>query len=251
VHSAEIYLERATLPANGQKFPDVWPMVCDAANAVCERWREPDEGLWESRIGRRHFTYSKAMCWLALDAAIRIGGRHRAEVPHRWIGEARRVRRFLEHRCVDPQLHCFVQAAGDTEIDASILRLPLLRVIRADDPRMLATVRTIESRLMENGLVLRNRNLEGAQKGEGAFLPCTLWLAANYAMAGRLRHAERLIERVAGCANDLGLLAEEADPSSGELLGNFPQAFTHLALIHAAQLHRRARQGAFQSARTA
>ncbi len=201
-------------------------------------WREPDDGIWEVRGGRRHFTHSKVMAWVAFDRAVRSIEEFGLEGPlERW-----RVARDAIHQEVcrlgfDAGQNAFVQSYGATGLDASLLLIPLVGFLPADDPRVRGTVAAIERKLVRGGLVLRydtGTGTDGLPPGEGAFLACSFWLADNYVLLGRREEARALFERLLALRNDVGLLAEEVDPSDGRQLGNFPQAFSHLALISAA-----------------
>lgn len=202
-------------------------------------WREPDEGIWEIRGPRRHFTHSKVMAWVALDRAVKAVEQHGLAGPvERW----RRVRDEI-HRCVcehgyDATRGSFAQSFGSSEVDASLLMLPLVGFLPATDPRIVGTVRAVERELSRDGLVRRYRphpGLDGLQGGEGVFLPCSFWLADNYALQGRHHEARQLLERLLALTNDVGLLAEEYDPIAERQLGNFPQAFSHVSLVNSVQ----------------
>ncbi|WP_425953769.1 glycoside hydrolase family 15 protein [Xylanimonas sp. McL0601] len=230
------------------------------ANTAAVRWREPDNGIWEIRGTPRHFLHSKVMCWVALDRAIQM-----AHV----IGRAAPVREWKQARAEIEQMvtqdgwsdsaDAFTQYIGGDALDASTLMVPIVGLLPATDPRVLATIDAIEERLTdERGLVYRYRTetgVDGLEGSEGTFLLCTFWLAHALALADRVGRARAVFERAAGYANDLGLLAEEVDPQSGELLGNFPQAFSHIGLVNAAwainQAEERAERRAEMLARTA
>lgn len=214
------------------------PSLAAALRALADHaaagWREPDQGIWEVRGGPRHFLYSKLLCWVALDRAILLA-------PHaglsgdvgRWRRERAAIRRAILHDGYDRELGAFTQVLGEPGLDASALAIPLVGFLSATDPRVRATVDRIVERLTANGLVYRYLTADGLPGGEATFVLCSFWLADALARAGRLDEARTLFERVVGHANDLGLLAEEIDPTTGELLGNFPQGFSHLALIQA------------------
>jgi len=217
-----------------QRFrEEYWPIVQNCANVIAGKWQEPDEGIWEMRSEPRHFVYSKAMSWLALDRAIQLAEycRDGCDVSD-WREQRGALQLEIFRKGFNAALGTFTQAYGTKEVDASILRLPLLGVVDADDPRMLGTVKQIEQQLMRNGLVYRYLSHDGLPGDEGAFLPCSFWLADNYTLTGRLDNAMEVLNRLLSLANDVGLLAEEADTESGEALGNFPQALTHIALIN-------------------
>ncbi len=209
-------------------------------------WLRPDEGIWEVRGGGlRHFTYSKIMAWVAFDRASRLieefgaGGREaEALLPH-LHALRERVHGDVCQRGYSERLSAFTQSYGVESLDASVLLIPHVGFLPASDPRVLSTVRAIERDLMMDGFVRRyptEHNLDGLPGSEGAFLACSFWLADNYAFAGRMDEAEEMFARLLSIRNHLGLLAEEYDPVAQRQLGNFPQAFSHLALVHTAQV---------------
>jgi GH15 family glucan-1,4-alpha-glucosidase len=201
-------------------------------------WREPDEGIWEVRGGRRDFVHSKVMAWVAFDRAVRAIERFGLEGPiDRWRAARDEVHREVVEQGFDAARNTFTQSYGSSALDASTLMIPLVGFLPADDPRVVGTVDAIQRELVEDGLVRRYdsaHGVDGLPPGEGAFLPCSFWLADALGMLGRSAEACALFERLAGLANDVGLLAEEYDPASGRLLGNFPQAFTHVSLVNTA-----------------
>jgi GH15 family glucan-1,4-alpha-glucosidase len=209
------------------------------ADAAAVRWREPDQGIWEVRGDPQHFLYSKVMCWVALDRAIEladvIGDRSRVED---WKRTRDEIFEAVIRDGWSDSAGAFSQHFGTDALDASNLMLPIVGFLPATDPRVLATIDAIEERLTDDrGLVYRYRTEEGVDGlagEEGTFLLCTFWLAQALAMAGRLDRARAVFERAARYVNDVGLLAEEVDPETGELLGNFPQAFSHIGLVNAA-----------------
>ena len=201
-------------------------------------WREPDEGIWEVRGGAKHFTHSKVMAWVAFDRAVRSIEEFDLPGP---LEHWRRIRSEIHdevcQRGFDPQQNSFVQSFGATDLDASLLLIPLVGFLPPDDDRVRGTVAAIERRLLRKGFVLRydtGAGTDGLPAGEGAFLACSFWLADNYALLGRHQEARALFERLLALRNDVGLLAEEYDPVEKRQLGNFPQAFSHLALINTA-----------------
>lgn len=209
-------------------------------------WRKPDEGIWEIRGEARHFTYSKVMAWLAFDRAWKSGSDQKKHIA-RWKRAAATIRREILRKGVDPERDCFVQSYGSKALDASLLLLPKVGFISARDRRMKNTIREIESRLLLDGLVLRyetESGVDGLKAGEGAFLACSFWLVDNYILQGRRGDAERLYARLVKLANDVGLLAEEYDPRVKRMLGNFPQAFSHVALVNSGFNLRNSRVGA-------
>jgi GH15 family glucan-1,4-alpha-glucosidase len=215
-----------------------WRFLRLLVERACEVWTEPDSGIWEVRSAPEHFTASKAMLWVALDRGIRLAeelGLDEDRLP-RWRETRAAIRERIDSRCVSPAGH-FRQHEGTDEVDAALLQLALVGFVQADDPRMVATVERIRTDLTEQGFVRRyrtDRTADGLEGEEGVFLLCSFWMVDVLAMQGRAEEARALFERLVTAGNDLGLFAEEYDPTSGELLGNFPQAFTHLALIEAA-----------------
>jgi GH15 family glucan-1,4-alpha-glucosidase len=218
---------------------DVRRFLIACADTAAERWMEKDRGIWEVRGEPRHFLYSKVMCWVALDRAIGLAGRLGAgEHVQSWRRTREDIRTTVLREGWDEHAGAFTQYFGSPDLDASTLMMAIVGFLPPDDPRMLATIEATEQRLTDDvGLVHRYRapaGVDGLPGDEGAFLLCTFWLAHALALAGRTDRARTVFERAAAYANDLGLLAEEVDPSSGELLGNFPQAFSHIGLVNAA-----------------
>ncbi len=216
-----------------------WALERSLLDHMAMVWDQPDEGIWEVRGGKRHFTHSKVMAWVAVDRAVRSAGAFGLEGP---VGQWHRLRRTIHDdicsRGFDPELGSFVQSYGSKQLDASLLLIPLVGFLPPSDPRVLGTVREIERRLMKDGLVLRydtEGSEDGLPPGEGAFLACSFWLVDNMVLQGRATEARRLFERLLDLRNDVGLLAEEYDPRSQRHLGNFPQAFSHLALADSAR----------------
>jgi GH15 family glucan-1,4-alpha-glucosidase len=215
-------------------------------------WREPDSGIWEVRGPPCHFTYSKVMAWVAFDRAVKSAAQFGLAGP---IEDWRRLRDAI-HADVcthgfDDALGSFVQCYGTKQLDASLLLLPVVGFLPPDDPRVRGTVEAVERTLMVDGLVRRydtSRSDDGLPPGEGAFLACSFWLVDAYVMLGRLDDARALFEQLLSLRNDLGLLSEEFDPAAGRLLGNFPQAFSHVALVNSAFNLTRARKPAEQRA---
>jgi len=217
---------------------DNWRHVRRMAEWVAANWEKPDEGVWEVRGGRQHFVYSKLQCWVALDRAVRLATKRSLPLDRERIGRERdRIFEAIMERGYDPKRRSFVQAFGGTALDASTLMMPLMRFLSPTDPRMLGTIDRILEELTGDSLVHRYEIGKGAGDGltgsEGTFSICTFWLAEALARAHRLDEARFLFEKMLTYANHLGLYAEEIGPS-GEALGNFPQAFTHLGLISAA-----------------
>ena len=218
--------------------PHGWALQRNIVAHLAEIWQEPDEGMWEIRGGAQHFTFSKIMAWVAVDRMIKDAVRYHLHGP---IDAWRAMRTAIEERVLregyDPVRNTFVQTFGGHELDATLLLIPAVGFLPADDPRVVGTVAAIERDLLQDGFVMRYRtqsNVDGLPPGEGAFLACTFWLVDAYAMQGRTAEARALFERLLGLCNDLGLLSEEYDSGAKRLVGNFPQAFSHVALVAAA-----------------
>ena len=215
---------------------DYWLFIVDLVETVRERWREPDQGIWEMRGEPRHFVHSKAMAWSALDRGIRLAEELSHECPmDEWRRDRDAIRRAIDDRGYDRERGVFTQSFDSPALDAAVLQLPVFGYVPFDDERMLRTTDAIEQDLSEHGLIRRyaaeNDGLDGT---EATFIACTFWLAEVLARQGRVDRARRAYERAAATGNDLGLFAEEFDPASGEILGNFPQGLTHLSQIAAA-----------------
>jgi GH15 family glucan-1,4-alpha-glucosidase len=216
-----------------------WALECALVTHLEKIWDQPDDGIWEVRGGRKHFTHSKVMAWVAFDRAVRSAEEFDLQGPlDRW----RRVRAAIHadvcERGFDSGQNSFVQSYGATALDASLLMIPMVGFLPPSDSRVGGTVAAIERHLMRDGLVLRYHSETGADglpAGEGAFLACSFWLADNYVLQGRYDEARALFERLLALRNDVGLLAEEYDSAAKRQLGNFPQAFSHLALINTAR----------------
>jgi GH15 family glucan-1,4-alpha-glucosidase len=223
----------------GAMDEDMRAFLVALAETAAERWRETDQGIWEVRGEPRHFLYSKVMCWVALDRAIRLADRlEAADRVGTWKTAQDEIWQTVIEQGWNERAGAFTQYYGSTDLDASNLMMPIVGFLPAADPRMLATIDAIADRLTdERGLVYRYRTeggVDGLAGEEGTFLLCTFWLAQALAMAGRVDRAREVFEQAAGYANDVGLLAEEIDPGTGELLGNFPQALSHIGLVNAA-----------------
>jgi GH15 family glucan-1,4-alpha-glucosidase len=234
------------------RLDGAWAFECALVDHVSEVWREPDEGIWEVRGGRRHFTHSKVMAWVALDRGIKSAERFHLEADlARWRLVRDAIHADVCGRGFDPVQHTFVQSYGQPALDASLLLLPTMGFLPATDSRIVGTVAAIERHLLQDGFVLRydtGASDDGLPPGEGAFLACSCWLADAYVLLGRVADARRLFERVVALANDVGLLAEEYDTRAGRLVGNFPQAFSHIALVNTAHNLARATKPARQRA---
>ncbi|GHO82894.1 glycoside hydrolase family 15 protein [Dictyobacter formicarum] len=220
----------------------LWSMMRMLVDHVCAHWQEPDSGIWEVRGGLRHFVYSKVMCWVALDRGIRAAEQMNLEADlARWIAVRDQIRADILMNGYDTNLGAFTQSYGDATLDASNLLLPLVGFIAPDDPRMRSTVdRTIEQLTDEHGFVYRYHADDGLDGSEGTFAICTFWLVDNLAMQGRIDEARSLFERLLTYAGRLGLFSEEIDSENNTSLGNYPQAFTHIALINSANNLRKA-----------
>jgi alpha,alpha-trehalase len=202
---------------------------------IARRWREPDESFWETRDQRRQYVISKVMCWVGVHRAIRLARALDLDADSgRWVGLRKQIRARIDEEGSNPGTGAFVQSFGSSAPDAATLLIPLVRFVPFTDPRVRATVEQVERRLSVDGLVYRYRAEDGLPGSEGPFVICSFWMVDNLALLGEVERARRLFERICAYANDVGLLAEQIDPASGELLGNFPQAFSHVGLIGAA-----------------
>jgi alpha,alpha-trehalase len=219
-----------------QLADDLWPIVLSQVKTAAARWREPDQGIWEMRGEPKHFTMSKIMCWVALDRGARLADVHDSrQLASKWASIADEIRADVLEHGVDER-GVLVQHYGGTELDASLLLAPLVRFLPPSDPHIRATVLAIADELTQDGLVLRYRTDvtdDGLHGAEGTFTICSFWLVSALIEIGEHERAHALCERLLSHASPLGLYAEELDPVSGRHLGNFPQAFTHLALINA------------------
>jgi GH15 family glucan-1,4-alpha-glucosidase len=235
-----------TLVCRGRHFSeDAWHLSKFLVEHVRRVWREPDEGIWEVRGPRQHFVHSKVMAWVAVDRWICIveqTGRDDDEPLDEWKALLDEIHEEICDRGIDPDRNCFVQHYGSVEVDASLLMLPLVGFLPPEDPRILATVAAIEEDLLVDGFVLRYRTekssappIDGLPPGEGAFLLTTFWLVDVLELIGRHEDALALFERLLELRNDVGLLSEEWDPAEGRMLGNFPQAFSHVGMVNTAR----------------
>jgi GH15 family glucan-1,4-alpha-glucosidase len=215
-----------------------WTLQRRVLKHLEEVWPKADSGIWEVRSGVRHFTFSKIMAWVAFDRAIKSAEAFNLEGPlDRWREQCRKIHDDVCRRGFDPELGTFVRSYGSRELDASLLLLPTLGFLPPEDPRVRGTVEAIERKLLVDGLVRRYDTREsddGLSSDEGVFLACSFWLVDAYVMLGRIADARRLFERLLTLCNDVGLLSEEYDPKNSRLLGNFPQALSHIALINSA-----------------
>ncbi|MGI5224947.1 glycoside hydrolase family 15 protein [Actinoallomurus sp. CA-142502] len=218
-----------------------WSIVCRLMDFIDRSWDQPDEGLWEIRGPRRHFVHSKVMAWVAADRAVRMVGKlgHTGPV-ERWRAMRDRIHAEVCDKGFDPERGTFTQSYGSRELDAALLLIPIVGFLPPKDPRVTGTIDAIKRELTTDGFVLRyptseSNDIDGLPGTEGVFLACSFWLAEALALVGRKHEAMELFERLLALTNDVGLLAEEYDPVQRRQLGNFPQAFTHINLIHTAQ----------------
>jgi GH15 family glucan-1,4-alpha-glucosidase len=218
--------------------PNAWHLQRKLLEFLETGWTKPDEGLWEVRGPMQHFTHSKLMAWVAFDRAVKSVERAGLDGP---VDHWRKLRATIhEQVCTqgyDTTKQAFTQVFGSSKLDAALLTLPLVGFLPPQDPRVIGTVAAIERELVEDGFVLRYRtddSEDGLPPGEGTFLLCSFWLADNYALMGRRQEACTLFDRLLALRNDVGLLAEEYDPVGRRLLGNFPQAYSHVGLINTA-----------------
>ena len=215
---------------------DIWQLQCKILQRLEHCWHQPDEGIWEFRTICDHLTHSKVLSWTAFDRCIRDAERFGLDAPvEHWKRTRKEIREDILKCGVHPQGGYFTQRYGSDNVDASLLMIPLVEFLPADDPRMQATIAAIEKELMSDGLIHRYRVGDQANI-EGQFLPCCFWLVDNYWLMGRHEEARSMFEHLLTLCNDVGLLSEEWDPHRQQLLGNFPQALTHLALISSARL---------------
>lgn len=221
-----------------QSSVDAWDLEKALANHVCGIWNEPDEGIWEVRGGRRQFTHSKVMCWVALDRAIRsVQDFHHDGPVEQWRNVREQIRQEILNQGFNRKLGAFTQYFGGDTLDASLLLMPQVGFLPADDPAVKATVAAIEKHLKDDGLVRRydpDSAVDGMKGSEGVFLACSFWLADVYTLQGRKEEARELFERLLTLRNDVGLMSEEYGTKSRRQLGNMPQAFSHVALINTA-----------------
>jgi GH15 family glucan-1,4-alpha-glucosidase len=244
------YLAHSRARARGWRRdpPSGWKLELALLDHLASVWEQPDEGIWEVRGPRRHFTHSKVMAWFAFICAARQA--ELLDLPGpvaEWRAIADRIHRQVCSQGYDPVRNTFTQSYGSRALDASLLTLPILGFLPPDDPRIAGTIAAVERELMVDGLLVRYSTEEaespdGLPPGEGAFLACSFWLVGAYALANRSADARALFERLLALRNDVGLLSEEYDPRAGRMVGNFPQGFSHLAMINAALLVAKAEQ---------
>jgi GH15 family glucan-1,4-alpha-glucosidase len=220
-----------------------WAMQAALLNFLESKWDEPDEGIWEVRGGRRQFTHSKIMAWVAFDRAVKMVEQCGCPANAR-LGRWKRLRDKIHREVCDcgynDKKKAFTQSYGSDAMDASILMLPLVGFLPVHDERVQSTIAAVERELVQDGLVLRYRpnekEVDGLPGSEGVFLPCSFWLADCLHLSGRKKDARLLFERLLDLRNDVGLLSEEYDPKKKRQLGNFPQAFSHVGLVYTAQV---------------
>ncbi len=229
-----------------------WSFQCTVLEHLESEWQKPDNGMWEIRGDPRHFTYSKIMCWVAFDRGIQAAEAFGLDAPlDRWKAVRRAIHDEVCTRGYNAQMHSFVQSYDSKELDASLLLLPTTGFLPMDDPRVRGTIDAVEHHLFSDGFLLRyntHTSDDGLPAGEGAFLACTFWLADAYALLGRTDKARALFQRLLGIRNDVGLLSEEYDANAKRMVGNFPQAFSHIALVNTAHNLERAVKPAEQRA---
>jgi GH15 family glucan-1,4-alpha-glucosidase len=222
----------------GMPSEEAWPLQRALVENLAGRWREPDNGLWEIRGEPQLFTHSRVMIWVAFDRAVRAMEDYGVDGPlEEWRAIRDEIHADILERGYDQERGTFVQHYDTKDVDASLLVIPVVGFLDGDDPRVLGTIRAIEQDLLHEGLVLRYRTetgVDGLPGDEHPFVACSFWLVSAYAMAGRVADAHALFDRLIGLLNDVGLLSEEYDPVRQRMVGNFPQAFSHLALVQAA-----------------
>jgi GH15 family glucan-1,4-alpha-glucosidase len=222
-----------------QEPDDTWSLQVTLVEHLEKLWREPDEGIWEVRGPRRHFTHSKVMAWVALDRAVKSIELYGLPGPlDRWKAARDEVHASVCEHGFDGERGTFVQHYGGKGVDASLLMIALVGFLPPSDPRVVGTIAAVEHDLLRNGFVARyepHPGLDGQEGVEGVFLPCSFWLVDNYVLQGRKADARTLFEQLLSLCNDVGLLSEEYDPVARRLLGNFPQAFSHVSLVNTAR----------------
>ena len=230
-----------------------WPFQKALLHHLAQVWRNPDEGMWEVRGARQHFTYSKVMAWVAFDRAIKTAEAFGLNGPvDRWRAIKNQIHAEVCDRGFDHERGCFVQAFGSKQLDASLLMIPSTGFLPPSDPRVRGTIQAIEQHLMRDGFVMRydtRQTDDGLPPGEGVFLACSFWLADAYVLQGRIDEARTLFERLLALRNDVGLLSEEYDTTRCRQVGNFPQAFSHVAIVNTAHNLSRAAKPVHQRSR--
>jgi GH15 family glucan-1,4-alpha-glucosidase len=223
-----------------KRHPEAWNVQIALLEFLESHWQDPDEGIWEVRGARQHFTHSKIMAWVAFDRAIKDAAIEGSEAPvARWRRARERIHAQVCKHGFNRAANTFVQSYESKFLDASLLLIPQVGFLPSDDPRVLGTIAAIEKHLLVDGLVRRYSTatrVDALPAGEGTFLACSFWLADCYVLTGRRKEAEELFERLLALGNDVGLFAEEYDPRAKRMLGNFPQALTHMSLVNTARL---------------
>ena len=218
----------------GKIDEQLWPFFREVCGLAMENWQKPDDGIWEVRNGPHHFVYSKVMCWVALDRGITIARRYGFDAPlDLWLKERDRIKEDILIKGFDQKLNSFVQKYGSSELDASLLLLPLYGFLPIDDARVQGTIKECEKQLMYRGFLLRYRSDDGLKGEEGGFVLCNFWLVECLALSGKSHEALDLLKKTLTASNHLGLFSEEFNSATGEMLGNFPQAFSHIGYINA------------------
>lgn len=218
----------------GKIDEELWPFFLDICNMALNNWKKPDDGIWEVRNGPCHFVYSKVMCWVALDRGVIIAKRYGFDAPvTTWIEEREAIKNDILEKGFDKNMNSFVQRYGSRELDASLLLLPLVNFLPFEDARIQGTINACMAELMRNGFVCRYKTDDGLEGEEGEFVLCNFWLIECLALSGRTEEAEALMKDTLRSANHLGLFSEEFNGSTNEMLGNFPQAFSHIGYINA------------------
>ncbi|GAA4007911.1 glycoside hydrolase family 15 protein [Deinococcus rubellus] len=223
----------------------VWQEISGLAGAVCDLWKRPDKGIWEARQPGQQHTYSKLMCWVALDRAVKLGEQNGRKVPGKWKKERDAVREMILDRGFNPDLNSFTQTFGGTTLDATSLMIPLMGFLPPDDVRVLGTLKAVQEHLADGALVRRYNGGDGMEGQEGYFILCSFWLISAEALCGQVKLAQQHFDEMLGHCSPLGLLAEEITPDGEHLLGNFPQAYSHVGLINALAYLQQA-QGRFE-----
>jgi len=214
---------------------DLWTILRALVNDAAQKWTQPDNGIWEIRGARKEFLYSRLMCWAALDRGIRLAKDFHLEAPmNRWQQIRNEIRTAILARGYNENREAFVQSFGSNALDASALIIPRIGFLPPTDPRVISTIDQISTRMSRNGLIYRYLNEDGLPGNEATFSLCTFWLVDALALSGRRQEAHDLFQKITSYKNDVGLMSEELDPSTGAFLGNFPQGLTHLSLIGSA-----------------
>jgi GH15 family glucan-1,4-alpha-glucosidase len=217
----------------------LWVLAQAMVESALRHWQKPDNGIWEVRSEPKHFTFSKLMAWVAVDRGLRLARALKKPVDYdRWQRARNVIKAEILEKSWNEKRRSFVQAYGTNNLDASVLFIPMVGFLPAEDPRMAATIDAVQKELVRDGFVYRylpSQTDDGVGGGEGAFTMCSLWLAGCLITSGRVDEARAIFERVVGLRNHVGLFSEMVEPQTGEFLGNYPQAFTHIAVIHTAR----------------